>query len=208
MNSISAATFTAPSLVRDRVIYVAHKDADLAEGLSRSFARSGFKSSTAGNVDALGSLVTLRRPDVILLDTNLTTSHFEVVDTLRELTRGSRICLLAEVNPQAAELARAVRSGALTVFIRPFDADEIVRTLIDEFALDVRHWQHPHDGADTLTPREREVVEAVVMGLTTREAAERFGISPRTVEVHRHSAMRKLHARNTAELVRKYVDVK
>ncbi|RMH20147.1 MAG: DNA-binding response regulator [Gemmatimonadetes bacterium] len=55
---------------------------------------------------------------------------------------------------------------------------------------------------DQLTPREREVLQRVAAGLTSREIAEEFGISPRTVESHRESLMRKLRARNAAELAR------
>lgn len=54
----------------------------------------------------------------------------------------------------------------------------------------------------TLTPREREVLELVGRGLHAKEIAGSFGISPRTVEVHKARLMAKLGARNVAELVR------
>jgi two-component system response regulator FixJ len=55
---------------------------------------------------------------------------------------------------------------------------------------------------EALTDREREVVNFIVKGLTCKEIATRFGVSSRTIEVHRHRAMTKLGARNTADLVR------
>ncbi len=55
---------------------------------------------------------------------------------------------------------------------------------------------------DHLTPREIEVLERVAAGRTSREIAEEFGISPRTVETHRESLMRKVRARNAADLTR------
>lgn len=55
---------------------------------------------------------------------------------------------------------------------------------------------------DHLTPREVEVLERVAAGKTSREIAEEFGISPRTIETHRESLMRKLRARNAADLTR------
>ncbi|MGJ5177735.1 response regulator transcription factor [Bradyrhizobium oligotrophicum] len=56
--------------------------------------------------------------------------------------------------------------------------------------------------AKLLTPREREVLKLISEGHSNKEGALRMGISPRTFESHRAEAMRKLGARNTAELVR------
>lgn len=54
-----------------------------------------------------------------------------------------------------------------------------------------------------LTLREQEVVSLIAEGLTCKEAARQLGISHRTVEVHRSRIMKKLDARNTADLVAK-----
>jgi DNA-binding CsgD family transcriptional regulator len=53
-----------------------------------------------------------------------------------------------------------------------------------------------------LTRREREVLDLVSAGCSNKEGALRMSISPRTFESHRAEAMRKLGARNTADLVR------
>ncbi len=57
-------------------------------------------------------------------------------------------------------------------------------------------------GQKPLTRREREVLELVSEGCSNKEGALRMNISPRTFESHRAEAMRKLGARNTADLVR------
>ena len=54
-----------------------------------------------------------------------------------------------------------------------------------------------------LTNREREVLDLIGEGCSNKQGALRMGISPRTFESHRAEAMRKLGARNTADLVRK-----
>jgi len=74
---------------------------------------------------------------------------------------------------------------------------------------------HAHDGIGTpqimrapaagqkpLTRREREVLKLISEGFTNKQGALRTRISPRTFESHRAEVMRKLGARNTAELVR------
>jgi DNA-binding NarL/FixJ family response regulator len=53
-----------------------------------------------------------------------------------------------------------------------------------------------------LTPREREVLDLLVEGLSQREIASRLTISPRTVEVYKARMMEKLQCRSLAELIR------
>jgi DNA-binding CsgD family transcriptional regulator len=68
-------------------------------------------------------------------------------------------------------------------------------------ALDVL--SKPFAGHALLTPRERVALAQIVRGASSKEAARTLGVSPRTVEFHRANVMRKLGARNTADLVRR-----
>lgn len=61
----------------------------------------------------------------------------------------------------------------------------------------------PETGQKPLTKREREVLSLISEGCSNKQGALRMNISPRTFESHRAEAMRKLGARNTADLVRK-----
>lgn len=60
-----------------------------------------------------------------------------------------------------------------------------------------RRERHPQ-----LTPRQRQVLRLVRDGWTNREIAQRFRLSVRTVEVHRYLLMRRLGAKNVAQLLR------
>ena len=55
----------------------------------------------------------------------------------------------------------------------------------------------------TLSPREREVLDQLAAGNSNKVIAQALAISPRTVEIHRASMMRKLGARHAAEAVRR-----
>jgi FixJ family two-component response regulator len=57
-------------------------------------------------------------------------------------------------------------------------------------------------GKELLTERERAVLVQIVKGSSSKEAARALGISPRTVDFHRANMMKKLSAKNTADLVR------
>jgi DNA-binding CsgD family transcriptional regulator len=69
-----------------------------------------------------------------------------------------------------------------------------------------RAWPAPNSanpsGQKRLTKREREVLRLISEGYSNKQGALRMQISPRTFESHRAEAMRKLGARNTADLVR------
>lgn len=78
----------------------------------------------------------------------------------------------------------------------------------DPFRLMVWTFEHLEDRpatSATLTPREREVARYIVNGYTSKETGQAMGISPRTVEVHRSSVMKKLDVHNAAELVAKMI---
>ena len=57
-------------------------------------------------------------------------------------------------------------------------------------------------GREPLTRREREVLEQLASGASNKEAGRTLGISPRTIEDHRANIMKKLGARNAADLIR------
>jgi len=58
------------------------------------------------------------------------------------------------------------------------------------------------DGAEPLTPREREIAQLLAEGRSNKEVAGRLGISVKTVETHRSALMRKIGARTVVDIVR------
>jgi DNA-binding CsgD family transcriptional regulator len=61
----------------------------------------------------------------------------------------------------------------------------------------------PFPGHKSLTPRERMTLAQIVRGASSKEAARILDVSPRTIEFHRTNIMRKLGAKNIADLVRR-----
>jgi RNA polymerase sigma factor (sigma-70 family) len=132
------------------------------------------------------------------------------LEVQRELTR--RGCRLPVVFlsghgdiPIAVE---AIRAGALDFLEKPVRDRQLFASV--ERALDedrrrqavaaVR--REARDLLDSLSPREAEVADLILDGLKTADIAERLGLSPRTVEMHRARLLRRLGARTSAEAVK------
>lgn len=107
--------------------------------------------------------------------------------------------------PMAVE---AVRAGAMDFLEKPFGDDALLDRV--ERAMQIAREQAEHATAvasieeriDSLTPREREVMEEILRGKLNKVIAADLDLSIRTVEVHRARVLEKMHARNGSELVR------
>jgi RNA polymerase sigma factor (sigma-70 family) len=104
---------------------------------------------------------------------------------------------------------RAMKAGALDFLTKPFRDQDLIDAVTGAIERDrVQRKDYESRSVleallDRLTPREREVMKAVVNGLMNKQIAADFGISPVTVKLHRSNVMRKMEARSLADLVRK-----
>jgi DNA-binding NarL/FixJ family response regulator len=178
----------------------------------------------AATADEVLSLAPALQPHVLLLDINMPGTDGLLL--LRELVPrlpDTRIVMLT-ISSSRRDLAEAVRNGAagyLTKDLSPEALQRAVRgirsgdlamsramaaELIHDMASGTR--RPGPDVADpglaTLSGREYEVLRHLADGLTDRTIAERLGISPRTVETHVGSILRKLGVRNRAQAAARY----
>ena len=129
-------------------------------------------------------LLEMLKPKGILLPTILITGHGDV--------------------PMAV---RALKQGAFDFIQKPFNSQELLDRINAALKRDRENrrqsseidWRRAHFAA--LTKREAEVVDLIVAGNSSKIIAMKLGISPKTVDVHRASILRKLDVRTVAEIV-------
>src|ERR1700730_4134625 len=118
------------------------------------------------------------------------------------------VCSFSLQESDSALVVDAARTHQLTAALRN-GAWEVIETheaggnhLSEQAADTADAASHRSAKLEMLTPREQAVLAQIVAGASSKEAARRLGISPRTIEFHRANILQKLGAKNTADLMR------
>jgi len=162
-------------------------------------------------------LVESFNPDILVLALVLDdVSGFHVVREVSEHSPRTKIVILSMYGT-TDYVREALKAGAKAYVLKDSTSEELVQAIREVAA--GRYYIDKHfaeniidnytgrariampDPYDKLTNRQREVLHLWTQGLTNAEIAERLYISPRTVEKHRTSLMRRLNLRNRHELV-------
>lgn len=206
-------------------VLVADDHAVVREGI-RHVLSEGHGFDVVGEAASAAEAVKLAGecdPDVVLLDVSMPGgTGLEVIGAVRRVASQARVLILS-VHDEAEYVLQAVRAGAhgyLRKDSSPNDLRDAVRAVDrgDTYftpAMAVRLSDAVRGESDRLsrasklallTGRERDVLTGIANGETNKEIAARHGISPRTVETHRESLMRKLEIRSVAGLTRLAVE--
>jgi DNA-binding NarL/FixJ family response regulator len=175
----------------------------------------------AGNGRKALQMARKLKPDLVLLDISLPDqSGIQLTREIRSLLAETRI-IIVSMHSKIDYITEAFQAGATGYVVKESASDRLLQgidsVLKGNYFMDssVSHkvvkklMQFPEKEAkitdaayDTLTPREQEVMVLLAEGLSSKEAAEKLFISPKTVENHRSNILRKLNLHSTIELVR------
>jgi DNA-binding NarL/FixJ family response regulator len=189
--------------------------------------RAGVRGELHGVVDIVGEagsvadavpLIRELDPEVVLLDVHLPDGGGEAVIAAIALERPGVKFLALSVSDAAEDVIGVIRAGARGYVTKTISRDELVEAIdriaegdavfsprLAGFVLDAFRAGEPV-GADveleTLTPREREVLQLIARGYRYKEIAGRLHLSVKTVEAHVSSVLRKLQLSSRHELTR------
>jgi len=121
--------------------------------------------------------------------------HSDESYVLRALNAGARGYLLKDsAESDLIAAVRAVSEG------KAFFSPAISKLLVEDYVRQLRQ-RGVEDSYELLTPRERELLQLLAEGKTTKEIATALNLSPHTVETHRANVLRKLNLNSLPELI-------
>jgi DNA-binding NarL/FixJ family response regulator len=175
----------------------------------------------AGNGREALRLAKRLKPDLVLMDMSLPDqSGIELTAEMLKLS--SKICIvIVSMHSKVDYIVKAFQAGAKGYVVKESASEKLLQgmdtVLKGDYFMDTHVSQKvvrklmriqdkevkiTDDAYSALTPREQEVMALVAEGLSTNQISERLFISPKTVENHRSSIMRKLHLHSTIEVAR------
>jgi DNA-binding NarL/FixJ family response regulator len=188
------------------------------EGLRRILeARSDLRVvAEAANGEEAVQAALERKPDLALID--LTMPRLSGVEAIRRIRRATATrCIAVSMHELLGHVTQALEAGASGYVVKSaapaelLGAIDAVRGGRSYLSPSVAHWAvdaiaRPGARAPSplrgLTGREREVLQLVAEGLTSKEIAATLGVSIKTIETHRANLMTKLEIRKASSLVR------
>jgi DNA-binding NarL/FixJ family response regulator len=160
-------------------------------------------------VNGFEALAEVKRhqPDVLLLDISMPLAGgAEVVTDIRRWSPDTRIVILTGIDAPG-QICSLIDAGVDGMFSKGEDLKELYKHLpvilrggkyiADKFSEVLAR----QDRNQALTDRERQTLNMIIAGKTSKEIAEAMNVSPKTVDKHRTSLMRKLDTHSVAELI-------
>ena len=185
------------------------------QGLKALLERQGFQvASEASDGQEAVRLAAKVQPEVAILDISM--PLLNGLDAARELLKSSpktKVVLLTQ-HDEDHYVTEALRAGAKGYVLKSQAADDLVHAIrevcsgavylspsISRAVVDA-YLSRTYVSTDPLSARERQVLQLVGEGKSTKDVAAQLGISVKTAESHRARLMRKLDIHETASLVR------
>lgn len=192
----------------DAIIYIVDDDSAVREALSSLLRSYGMRVETFSDARSFLERERSSSPACLILDVRMPgISGVELQQRLKLVDPRMPIVFITG-HGDIPMAVRAVKAGAVEFLTKPFSDDALMSAVKQGLRTSIGVKDMPTDvsdllgRADSLTSREREVVELVVVGQKNKQIAARLHISEITVKVHRRNAMTKMGARSLAELVR------
>jgi RNA polymerase sigma factor (sigma-70 family) len=203
-------------MTKRTTVLIADDHEVVVEGLRRVLEREFDVVGAVADGLALVNTAEKIRPDVIVADVSM--PRLNGIDAARQIRASSKRTKIVflSMHPDVVYVAEALRAGGSAYVLKSSAGIEIVAAIREALRggtfvtaainratveAQMKRDQRLPDALPELSQRQREVVQMVSEGRSTKEIAGILNISPRTVEFHRYRAMQALGVRTLAELV-------
>jgi two-component system response regulator FixJ len=191
----------------DKTVYIVDDDAAVRRSLERLLDAAGFDPVSFETPMAFLTAASELKEGCVLLDVRMPSLDGPAVQARLAQLKSSLPVVVMTGQGDVQTAVRAMKAGALDFIEKPFD-DELLLGAVQS-ALASREWPSREQEAEeavqriaALSPREREVLDALIAGHPNKVIAFDLGISVRTVEVHRARMMNRLGVRQLAQAIR------
>ena len=190
------------------VIYVVDDDEGMRRALDTLLSTVGYKTAVFAHPSAFLADIKPDAPGCLVLDIRMPDmSGLEVQQHLNRM--GSMLPVIFITGHGDVPMAvQAMKEGAFEFIQKPFRDQDLLDRINHALKLDAENRTTVARRAEvlhrleSLTPRERQVMDMVVEGAANKVIAIDLDLSERTVEIHRAKVMEKMGARSVAHLVR------
>jgi FixJ family two-component response regulator len=190
------------------IVFVVDDDVSVRESLDLLIKFAGWQSETfASAVDFLAR-PRMTTPSCLVLDVSLPDLNGLELQKLIASERTDMPIIFITGHGDVPMTVKAMKGGAVEFLSKPFD-DEVllsaIRHAIKRSAAvldDQAETSALRNSYESLTPREREVMQLVVAGMLNKQIGLNLGISEVTVKAHRGKMMQKMKAESLADLVK------
>jgi FixJ family two-component response regulator len=196
--------------LEEQTVFVVDDDAAVRDSIAELVASIGLKA--VGYASALAFLEAYQSapPGCLVLDVRMTEmSGLALQERLNELGVSIPVIVLTG-HGDVPMAVQAMKAGAVDFIQKPYREQALLDSINAALAIDAdaRRAKSAEDDLNdrlgTLTEREREVLDHLLAGKTSKEIAKVLAISPRTAEAHRRNLLRKFGVGSAKELMRMF----